>query len=149
MRVLRALLFAAAMGTAHGAFACQLQFTNYEPATEARVLGVLNEPVLLSSEDTTQAERLRIAEAAIRPSPEEPVLLNQNDIVAGETLPQTWEHLDIFPSAVASLDLPLARVVVDDEGIPLLDVDHTGNIEVLAAVAAFENNLALDGFEDR
>ena len=116
--------------------------------TEGNVIAVLREPLLLNAEDYSQADRLQAEVVVVS---DEPVLLNRdlNAIellqLAEETFAPVWEHLDVLPSVVATLELPHARVVVDDEGTPLFDVDYTGS----AKTVAHGPELALDGFEDR
>jgi hypothetical protein len=148
MRVVRALSIIAALVTFDSAFACQLHSANRDGLTEADVIAVLREPLLLNGEDYSQADRLQ-AEVVV--ASDEPVLLNRDLNVieplklAEETFARAWDHLDVLPGVVATLDLPHARVIVDDEGVPLFDVDYTGSVET----PVHGSELALDGFEDR
>jgi hypothetical protein len=140
MRVLRVLSFIAVLTAASGAAACPIHTTAYEQATEAKIIALLDEPILLNS-NSDQSDRLRMAELALASAPEEPVLLNSMHPRQDETIASDWIDLEALPQIAAFLDVPPLRVVVDDEGILLLDVTLTGSIT--------KDPLALDGFEDR
>jgi hypothetical protein len=148
MQVLRALSIAAAVGAANGAFACEIHSVIPEPAIEAKILALLNEPVLLNRDDPSQGIRLQLVEAGIIASANEPVLLNRDDL----SEVSTWEHLDPLPNpaGLSNVDLQHLRVVVDDEGIALMmDVAYTGSTDASAPAAPVERELAIDGYEDR
>ena len=56
----------------------------------------------------------------------------------------------LLPSTVASFALPRLQVVVDDEGLPLIDIEYTGsNGADITAASVDLDELAIDGFEDR
>ena len=145
MRVLRALSIVAAIYMTHSAFACELTHKPYEAATEPKIIALLNEPVLLNTEDLSQLERLQVKPIALS---DEPVLLNREDLNQSE-VPDSAEE-GLLPSTVASLALPRLQVVVDDEGIPLIDVEYTGsNGTDISAASVDSDEWAIDGFEDR
>ena len=144
MRVLRALSIVAAIYMTPSAFACELTHKPYEAATGLKIIALLNEPVLLNSGDLGQVERL------VKPIvlSDEPVLLNREDLNQSE-VPDSAEE-GLLPSTVASLALPRLQVVVDDEGIPVIDVEYTGsNGTDVTAASVGSDELAIDGFEDR
>jgi hypothetical protein len=145
MRVLRALSIIAAIYMTHSAVACEVTHKPYEAATEPTVIALLNEPVLLNTEDLNQLERLQVKRTAIS---EEPVLLNREGLNQSE-VPDSAEE-GLLPSTVASLALPRLQIFVDDEGIPLIDVEYTGSngTDVMAA-SVDSDELAIDGLEDR
>ncbi len=121
----------------------------YEALTEANVIALPQEPLLLNEGDYSQADRLQ-AQVVVAVS--EPALLNRdvNQELVEEKFAPTSEHLDVLPSTVATLNIPHARVVVDDDGVPLFDVDYTGTAaQVAIETPVHESELALDGFEDR
>jgi hypothetical protein len=139
MRVLRALSIIAAIYMTHSAVACELAHKPYEAATEPKIIALLNEPVLLNTEDPSQHERLRIALS------DEPVLLNREDLNQSE-VPDSAEE-GLLPSTVASLALPRLQIVVDDA---LIDVEYTGsNGADVSAASVDSDEWAIDGFEDR
>ena len=145
MRVLRALSIIAAIYMTHSAVACELTHKPYEAATEPKIIALLNEPVLLNTEDLSQLERLQVKPIALS---DEPVLLNREDLNQSE-VPDSAEE-GLLPSTVASLALPRLQIVVDDEGIPLIDVEYTGsNGTDISAASVDSDELAIDGFEDR
>ena len=145
MRVLRALSIVAAIYMTHSAFACELTHKPYEAATEPKIIALLNEPVLLNSGDLSQLERLQVKPIALS---DEPVLLNCADLNQSE-VPDSAEE-GLLPSTVASLALPRLQVVVDDEGILLMDVEYTGsNGTDISAASVDSDEWAIDGFEDR
>ena len=136
MRVLRALSIIAVIYMTQSAFACELTHKPYEAA---------NEPVLLNTEDLSQLERLQVKRIALS---DEPVLLNREDLNQSE-VPDSAEE-GLLPSTVASLALPRLQIFVDDEGIPLIDVEYTGsNGTDISAALVDSDELAIDGFEDR
>jgi hypothetical protein len=122
MRVLRAFSIVAAIYMTHSAFACEVTHKPYEAATEPKIIALLNEPVLLNSGHISQLEKLQVKPIAFS---DEPVLLNPEDLNQSE-VPDSAEEAHL-PSTVASLALPRLQVVVDDEGIPLIDVEYTGS----------------------
>src|SRR5687767_8185179 len=145
MRVLRALSIVAAIYMTHSAFACELTHKPYEAATEPKTIALLNEPVLLNTGDLSQLERLQVRRIALS---DEPILLNREDLNQSE-VPDSAEE-GLLPSTVASLALPRLPVVVDDEGIPLIDVEYTGsNGTDISAASVDADEWAIDGFEDR
>ena len=145
MRVLRAFSIVAAIYMTHSAFACELTHKPYEAATEPKIIALLNEPVLLNTEDLSQLERLQEKPIALS---DEPVLLNREDLNQSE-VPDSAEE-GLLPSTVASLALPRLQVVVDDEGILLIDVEYTGsNGPDISAASVDSDEWAIDGFEDR
>jgi hypothetical protein len=74
--------------------------------------------------------------------------LNREGLSQSE-VPDSAEE-GLLPSTVASLALPRMQVVVDDEGIPLIDVQYTGsNGTDISAASVDSDELAIDGFEDR
>ena len=81
MRVLRALSIVAAIYMTPGAFACELTHKPYEAATEPKIIALLNEPVLLNTEDLTRLEGLQVKPIALS---DEPVLLNREDLNQSE-----------------------------------------------------------------
>ena len=81
MRVLRALSIVAAIYMTHSAFACELTHKPYEAATEPKTIALLNEPVLLNTEDLSQLERLQEKPIALS---DEPILLNREDLNQSE-----------------------------------------------------------------
>ena len=132
------------MYTTHSAVACEVMHKPYEAATEPKTIAVLNEPVLLNTEDLSQLERLQEKPIALS---DEPVLLNRADLNQSEVRDSAEEGL---PSAVAALELPRLRVVMDDEGILLLDAEYTGsNGSDISAASIDSDEWAIDGFEDR
>jgi hypothetical protein len=144
MRVLRAFSIVAALYMTHSAFACEVMHKPYEAATEPKIVALLNEPVLLNTEDLSQLERLQEKPIALS---DEPVLLNRADLNQSEVRDPAEEGL---PSAVAALELPRLQVVTDDEGILLLDVEYTGsNGPDISAASTDSDEWAIDGFEDR
>ena len=144
MRVLRAFSIVAALYMTHSAFACEAMHKPYEAATEPKIIALLNEPVLLNTEDLSQLERLQVKRIALS---DEPVLLNRADLNQSEVRDSAEEGL---PSAVAALELPRLEVVMDDEGILLLDVEYTGsNGPDISAASIDSDEWAIDGFEDR
>jgi hypothetical protein len=145
MRVLRAFSIIAAIYMTHSAFACELTHKPYEAATEPKIIALLNEPILLNTEDLSQLERLQVNRIALS---DEPILFNREDLNQSEVPDSAKEGL--LPSTVASLALPRLQVVVDDEGIPLIDVEYTGsNGTDITAASVDSDELAIDGFEDR
>ena len=145
MRVLRAFSIVAAIYMTHSAFACELTHKPYEAATEPKIIALLNEPVLLNTEDLSQLERLQEKPIALS---DEPVLLNRADLNQSEVRDSAEEGL--LPSTVASLALPRLQVVMDDEGILLMDVEYTGsNGTDISAASVDSDEWAIDGFEDR
>jgi len=151
MQVLRALSIAAAVSTATGAFACEIHSTAPQALTEASTIALLNEPILLNRWDVTQAERLQ---ADLVSAANEPILLNRDvasaDPQVAEEQALSWDDLDLLPSpmALANVEPGELRVLVDDGGIPLIDVDFTGSTG--ASANKFQRaELAIDGFEDR
>jgi hypothetical protein len=145
MRVLRAFSIIAAIYMTHSASACELTHKPYEAATESKIIALLNEPVLLNSGDLSQLERLQVKPIALS---DEPVLLNREDLNKSEVSNLAEEGL--LPSTVASLALPRLQVVVDDEGIPLIDLEYTGsNATDISAATVDSDEWAIDGFEDR
>ena len=144
MRVLRAFSIVAAIYITPTAFACEVTHKPYEAATEPKIVALLNEPVLLNTEDPSQLERLQEKPIALS---DEPVLLNRADLNQSEVRDSAEEGL---PSAVAALELPRLQVVMDDEGILLLDVEYTGsNGPDISAASIDSDEWAIDGFEDR
>ncbi|MCD6052416.1 MAG: hypothetical protein K0Q55_3834 [Verrucomicrobia bacterium] len=144
MRVLRALSIVAAIYMTHSAFACEVMHKPYEAATEPKIIALLNEPVLLNTEDLSQLERLQEKPIALS---DEPVLLNRADLNQSEVRDSAEEGL---PGAVGALELPRLQVVMDDEGILLLDVEYTGsNSTDVSAASVDSDEWAIDGFEDR
>ena len=144
MRVLRAFSIVAALYMTHSAFACEVMHRPYEAATEPKIIALLNEPVLLNTEDLSQLERLQEKPIALS---DEPVLLNRADLNQSEVRDSAEEGL---PSAVAALELPRLQLVMDDEGILLLDVEYTGsNGPDISAASIDSDEWAIDGFEDR
>ena len=144
MRVLRAFSIIAAIYMTHSAVACELTHKPYEAATEPKIITLLNEPVLLNSGDLSQLERL-VKPIALS---DEPILLNREDLSQSE-VPDSAEE-GLLPSTVASLTLPRLQVVVDDEDIPLIDVEYTGsNGTDISAASVDADEWAIDGFEDR
>ena len=144
MRVLRALSIVAAIYMTPSAFACELTHKPYEAATEPKIIALLNEPVLLNSGDLSQLERL-VKPIALS---DEPILLNCEDLSQSE-VPDSADE-GFLPSTVASLTLPRLQVVVDDEGIPLIDVEYTGsNGPDISAASVDSDEWAMAGFEDR
>ena len=74
--------------------------------------------------------------------------MNREDLNQSE-VPDSAEE-GLLPSTVASLALPRLPVVVDDEGIPLIDVEYTGsNGTDISAASVDADEWAIDGFEDR
>lgn len=154
MRILLALSITVVMAAANGAFACPIHSASQDTATEAGIISSLNEPVLLNGDDSSQAEKLRLAQIA---NALEPVLLNREDFSHDVTLPQSdeaaspsWEELDVMPSVVASLELPRLIVLVDDGGVPQFDIEHTGSNPMRIGTAPHvPADGAIDGFEDR
>jgi hypothetical protein len=145
MRVLRALSIIAAIYMTPSAFACEVTHKPYEAAAELKIIALLNEPVLLNSEDLSQLERLQVKPLA---SSDEPVLLNREDLRQSEVPNSVKEGF--LPSKVASFDLPRLQIFVDDQGIPLIDVEYTGsNGADVSAASVDSDELAIDGFEDR
>ena len=145
MRVLRALSIVAAIYMTHSAFACEVMHKPYEAATEPKIVALLNEPVLLNAADLSQLERLQEKPIALS---DELVLLNRADLNQSEVPDSAEEQL--LPSTVASLALPRLQIVVDDEGIPLIDVEYTGsNGTDVSAASVDSDEWAIDGFEDR
>jgi len=145
MRVLRAFSIVAALYMTHSAFACEVMHKPYEAATEPKIVALSNEPVLLNTEDLSQLERLQEKPIALS---DELVLLNRADLNQGEVRDSAEEGL--LPSAVAALELPRLQVVMDDEGILLLDVEYTGsNGPDISAASIDSDEWAIDGFEDR
>ena len=145
MRVLRAFSIIAAIYMTQSAFACEVTHKLYEAATEPKIIALLNEPVLLNTGDLSQLERLQVHRIALS---DEPVLLNREDLNQSE-VPDSAEE-GLLPSTVASLALPRLQIVVDDEGIPLIDVEYTGsNGTDVSAASVDSDELAIDGFEDR
>ena len=145
MRVLRAFSIIAAIYMTHSAFACEVTHKPYEAATEPKTIALLNEPVLLNSGDLSQLERLQVKPLA---SSDEPVLLNREDLNQSKVRDSADEGL--LPSTVASLALPRLQIFVDDEGIPLIDVEYTGsNGTDISAASVDSDEWAIDGFEDR
>jgi hypothetical protein len=145
MRVLRALSIVAAIYMTHSAFACEVTHMPYEAATEPKIIALLNEPVLLNTEDLSQLEGLQVKPIALS---DEPLLLNREDLNQSE-VPDSVEEA-LLPSTVTSLALPRSQIFVDDEGIPLIDVEHTGsNGDSMSAASVDSDELATDGFEDR
>src|SRR5688572_15742817 len=118
MRVLRAFSIVAALYMTHSAFACEVMHKPYEAANEPKIVALLNEPVLLNTEDLSQLERLQEKPIALS---DEPVLLNRADLKQSEVRDSAEEGF--LPSAGAALELPRLQVVMDDEGILLLDVE--------------------------
>ena len=144
MRVLRALSIIAAIYMTHSAFACEVTHKPYEAATEPKIIALLNEPVLLNSGDLGQVERL------VKPIvlSDEPVLLNREDLNQSEVPDSAGEAR--LPSTLASLALPRLQIFVDDEGIPLIDVEYTGsNGSDISAASVDSDEWAINGFEDR
>jgi hypothetical protein len=145
MRVLRAFSIIAAIYMTHSAFACELTHKPYEAATEPKIIALLNEPVLLNSGDLSQLEGLQVKRIALS---DEPILLNREDLSQSE-VPDSAEE-GLLPSTVASLALPRLQIFVDDEGIPLVDVEYTGsNGTDISAASVDSDEWAIDGFEDR
>ena len=145
MRVLRALSIVAAIYMTPSAVACELTHKPYEAATEPKIIALLNEPVLLNSGDLSQLQKLQVKPIALS---DEPVLLNRADLNQSE-VPDSAEEA-LLPSTVASLALPRLQVVVDDEGILLVDVEYTGsNGTDISAASVDSDEWAIDGFEDR
>jgi hypothetical protein len=145
MRVLCAFSIIAAIYMTHSAVACEVTHKPYEAATEPKIIALLNEPVLLNNEDLTQRERLQVKPIALS---EEPVLLNREELNQSE-VPESTEEGPL-PSTVASLALPGLQIVVDDEGIPLMDVEYTAsNGPDISAAWVDSDELVVDGFEDR
>ena len=138
MRVLRALSLVAFMGVASAALACETHPMAQAVTAEVKIIALLGEPVLLNS-DSDQGARLRIAELALADASEEPVLLNSVFPADDTTIASDWIDLEALPQVAALLEMP--RVVVDDEGYPLLDVTATASVVM--------DVWALDGFEDR
>jgi hypothetical protein len=108
--------------------------------TEAKIIALLDEPVLLNS-DSDQGQRWRIAELALADASEQPVLLNSVFPTDDVTIASDWIDLEALPHVAALLNMPAVRVVADDEGVPLLDVTATGSVAM--------DVWALDGLEDR
>ena len=145
MRVLRALSIVAAMYMTHSAFACEVTHMPYEAATEPKIIALLNEPVLLNTEDLSQLEGLQVKPIALS---DEPLLLYREDLNQSEVRDSADEGL--LPSTVASLALPRLQIVVDDEGIRLIDVEYTGSNGTDVSAASIDSDeWAIDGFEDR
>jgi hypothetical protein len=145
MRVLRAFSIIAAIYMTPSAFACEVTHKPYEAATEPKTITLLNEPVLLNSGDLSQLEKLQVKRVALS---DEPILLNRADLHQSE-VPDSAEK-ELLPSTVASLALPRLQIVLDDEGIPLIDVEYTGsNGTDVNAASVDSDEWAIDGFEDR
>ena len=145
MRVLRALSIIAAIYMTPSSFAGEVTHKPNEAATEPKIIASLNEPVPLNSGDLSQLEKLQLQPIALS---DEPVLLNREDLNQSE-VPDSAEE-GLLPSTVASLALPRLQVVVDDEGIPVIDVEYTGsNGTDVTAASVGSDELAIDGFEDR
>jgi hypothetical protein len=143
MRVIRALSILATMCLTQGTLACEINSTSHELPTELEIIASSNEPVLLNREDLSQVERLQAGHTA---SVEEPVLLNREDL----SQVQAPAEEGLRPSTVASLALPRLQVVLDDEGILLIDVEYTGsNATHVSAASVDSDEWAIDGFEDR
>jgi hypothetical protein len=145
MRVLRAFSIIAAIYMTHSAFACEVTHKPYEAATEPKITALLNEPVLLNNGDLSQLDRLQVKPIAFF---DEPVLFNRDGLSQSE-VPDSAEE-GRLPSSVASLALPRLQIVVDGEGIPLIDVEYTGsNGTDISAASVDSDEVAIDGFEDR
>jgi hypothetical protein len=144
MRVLRAFSIIAAIYMTQSAFACELSHKPYEAAAEPKIIAFLNEPILLNSGDLSQLERLQVQPIAFS---DEPVLLNREGL--SQSVHDSVEE-GLLPSKVASLALPRLQIFVDDEGIPLIDVEYTGsNGTDISAASVDSDEWAIDGFEDR
>jgi hypothetical protein len=104
----------------------------------------LNEPVLLNTGDLSQLERLQVKRISLS---DEPVLLNREALSKSEIRDSAEEGL--LPSTVASLALPRLQIFVDDEGIPLVDVEYTGSNGTDITASVDSDEVAIDGFEDR
>jgi hypothetical protein len=121
MRVLiRALFVAAAMSTTTVAFACPSG-----PPHEAAVIALSNEPILLNRTADKPSESLQLVEELHSPS---------------------WDDIDLLPSPIG---LQAMRVLVDDEGIPLVDVAVTGSAHAGDEPVVAPAEMAIDGLEDR
>ena len=138
MRVLRAFSLLASINIANAALACEIHTMASADSAEAKIIALLDEPMLLNG-DADQGERVRIAELALAHASEGPVLLNSVFPVQDDTMASDWIDLEALPQVAALLNMP--RVIVDDDGLPLLDVTATGSVAMEA--------WALDGFEDR
>jgi hypothetical protein len=140
MRVLRALSLVAFTGVASAALACETHTIANAETSEVKIIALLDEPLLLNSA-SDQGARLRIAERALTDASEEPVLLNSVFPTDDTTIASDWIDLEALPHVAALSNMPPVRVVVDDEGYPLLDVTATASVVM--------DVWALDGFEDR
>ena len=121
--LIRALFVAAAMSATTVAFACP-----GGPAHEAEVIALTNEPILLNGEAGKTIESLELVEELHSPS---------------------WDDIDVLPSPIGLPDLQPLRVVVDDEGIPLVDVAVTGSTHAGVEPVVARAEMAIDGLEDR
>lgn len=128
MRVLlRALSLAAALVSADATFACPSDVGLHQ-LSGPEVTAPLADMVLLNHEDDNPAALQAMAEAWSA-SPE-------------------WDQIDFLPSPAEQAGFGLGiRILVDDEGEPLMDVAHTGSTEPAEVPSAV--SIALDGFEDR
>lgn len=129
MRVLlRALSLAAVVSFAHAAVACPSGVTH--ESSRAEVTAPSTEFVLLNHEDDSPAA--------------------SQSVVTGWSASPDWEQIEylVSPAGFDGFDLSF-KILVDDEGEPLMNVVSTGSLEKAAEEAPFVTPLALDGYEDR